>query len=63
MSVFQAMNHPNVSVLDGGLPRYQAEGYELDTEALSSEAEGAKRAHVETKVCARGSLTLTFKLS
>ncbi|KAJ9094122.1 hypothetical protein QFC19_008074 [Naganishia cerealis] len=46
---FTAMNHPNVSVLDGGLPRYQLEGFELDTEALSSEEEGVKRAYIDNK--------------
>lgn len=48
--VLQAMNHPNVSVLDGGLPRYKAEGFALDTDVLSSEEEGVKRAHVDQEV-------------
>lgn len=44
------MNHEKVSVLDGGLPRYQKEGLELDETPLSSEEEGVARAGTE-QVC------------
>jgi 3-mercaptopyruvate sulfurtransferase SseA len=37
------MNHEKVSVLDGGLPRYQMEGLALDETPLSSEAEALAR--------------------
>ncbi|KAJ9122531.1 hypothetical protein QFC22_001960 [Naganishia vaughanmartiniae] len=46
---FTAMDHPHVSVLDGGLLRYQAEGFELDTEVLSSEEQGIKRFGVDNE--------------
>ncbi|KAJ9098656.1 hypothetical protein QFC21_004304 [Naganishia friedmannii] len=57
---FTAMNHANVSVLDGGLPRYQAEGFELDIGVLSSEEEGLKRAGIDHEVYALTSALLTF---
>lgn len=44
------MNHEKVSVLDGGLPRYQKEGFEVDEQPLTSEDEGVARARPEGKV-------------
>lgn len=46
----QVMNHEKVSVLDGGLPRYQMEGLALDETPLSSEEEALARIE---QVCIR----------
>lgn len=51
VNCLQAMNHEKVSVLDGGLPRYRAEGHELDDTALNSEEEGLERARVGQVRC------------
>lgn len=36
------MGHEKISILDGGLPRWTHEGYELDTVDLSSKSEGGE---------------------